>query len=146
MDKCKLNSSRFQYKSQKYWNFVIQIFSNYSTFYLNHVNITFPFILYLKKQSTPRILKKIIKINKNILRTMVKTPVQSDEYLKSYGQKTVQKSHFGSKHNFLMFFSHTSLTIHQIEQGFSPLFLEYFYLFLWFFFHNFCYTSFFDLI
>ena len=61
---------------------------------------------------------------------MMKTPIQSDEYLKSYGQKTAKKSHLGFKSDFLMFFSHNSLTIHQIELGFSPLFLEYFYLFL----------------
>ena len=45
-------------------------------------------------------MKKFSKIKKNILRTMVKTPAQTDGRLKSYGQKTAQKSHLGPKGDF----------------------------------------------
>ena len=37
-------------------------------------------------------MKKFSKIKKNILRTMVKTPAQTDGPLKSYEQKTAEKS------------------------------------------------------
>ena len=42
-------------------------------------------------------MKKFSKIKKNILRTMVKTPAQTDGWLKSFGQKTAQKSILGLK-------------------------------------------------
>ena len=35
-----------------------------------------------------KICQKSLKISKNILRTVVKTPAQTDERLKSYSQKT----------------------------------------------------------
>ena len=46
------------------------------------------YLLGPKKKYHPKLSKKISKMYKNILRTMVKTPAQTDGWLKSYGQKT----------------------------------------------------------
>ena len=57
---------------------------------------------------------------------MVKTPAQTDEWLKSYGQKTAILSFFKKGAPFRQFFDHNFLSVHRFELGFSPLFLEYF--------------------
>ena len=44
-----------------------------------------------KKKVLQKILEKFSKIKKNILRTMVKSPAQTNDWLRSYGQKTTQK-------------------------------------------------------
>ena len=65
-------------------------------------------------------------MQKNILRTMAKTPTQTDEWLKNYGQKNALKGPFFKMAPFRQFFGYIFLTIHQFELGFLPLFLEYF--------------------
>ena len=64
---------------------------------------------------------------------MVKTPAQTDGWLKSYDQKTALNGPFLKMAHLRQFFGHNFLTIHQFELGFSPLFLEYFSTFLRFF-------------
>ena len=75
-------------------------------------------------------LQTCLKIPKNILRTMVKTPAQTDGWFKSFIQKTAQKGFFLKMALFGQFFCYNFLTIHWFELGFSPLFMEYF---SWFF-------------
>ena len=57
-------------------------------------------IVKVKKKIPSKKSEKILKIKKNFLRTMVKTPAQTDEWLKSYGQKTAQKSPGGPRGDF----------------------------------------------
>ena len=54
----------------------------------------------LRKKNHPKNREKFSKIKKNILRTMVKTPAQTDGWLKSHGQNTAQKSPLGPKYDF----------------------------------------------
>ena len=57
---------------------------------------------------------------------MVKTPAQTNEWLKSYSQETAYNKPFLKMAPFRQFFGYNFLTVHRFELGFSPLFLEYF--------------------
>ena len=65
-------------------------------------------------------------MQKNILRILVKFLFQTDKWLKSYDQKTIQKGTFNQKTFIEWFFGHNLLTIYLFEMGISPMFLEYF--------------------
>ena len=58
------------------------------------------------KKVCQKILKKFSKIEKNIVRTMVKTPAQTDGWFKSYSQKTAQKWPFLKVAIFGQFFGY----------------------------------------